>query len=411
MKVVEYIKQNGLQALIDNFKINVRQYDDRVVLNYDQIESPRFDPICDECRALILQKGTWKVLARSFDRFYNLCEGVELQKFPMAEDGSYVYQKRAGGEVRQFKILNSYIFGKLDGSLITYYHDGNKWNFSTRSMAFAEGSNALGVSFHYLSVSTPHYPRIAEYLEQHKELEHLCFAFELTAPENRIVTPYKERALTLLGVRDMNTQLEWHFSEVEKLAEKMRIPSAPVYNFKTIEESNFNKLCEFVESLPAMDEGCVLCIYNEDGEGKPWRLKLKNSKYLAIANMRENGVLSPKNVLHLVMKNEQAEYLLHFCEDRKFFDLVEKEYNALIDNINGTYAKVKDIENQKEYALAVMKNVQNPIEKGFLFSMRKGQSLVKMLSEYDPRKIVEALGLKEKFVKEFNIDYEAVGKN
>ena len=77
MKVIEYIKQHGLESLNTDFGIKINEYDDIVVLNYNQIESPKFHPICDECRALILEKGTWKVLARSFTRFFNVGEGIE----------------------------------------------------------------------------------------------------------------------------------------------------------------------------------------------------------------------------------------------------------------------------------------------------------------------------------------------
>lgn len=46
----------------------------RVILNYDQIESPKFDPIVKECRGLCLEIGTWNILARGFFRFFNIGE-------------------------------------------------------------------------------------------------------------------------------------------------------------------------------------------------------------------------------------------------------------------------------------------------------------------------------------------------
>jgi len=76
MQVQKYLKEHGLEKLKSEFSIVVTDYPDFVVLNYNQITSPRFNPIVDECRALILEKGTWKVLCRSFDRFYNWQESV-----------------------------------------------------------------------------------------------------------------------------------------------------------------------------------------------------------------------------------------------------------------------------------------------------------------------------------------------
>ena len=55
MNVQKYLEENGLKKLQEEFKIVVTDYPDRVVLNYDQIDSPRFNPICDECRGLILR--------------------------------------------------------------------------------------------------------------------------------------------------------------------------------------------------------------------------------------------------------------------------------------------------------------------------------------------------------------------
>ena len=73
MKTIEYIKKNGIESLKSEFGINVKEYDDLFVLNYDQIESPKTHPIVQECRSLILDKQ-FNVVSRSFDRFFNFGE-------------------------------------------------------------------------------------------------------------------------------------------------------------------------------------------------------------------------------------------------------------------------------------------------------------------------------------------------
>lgn len=45
-----------------------------VILNYNQIESPKRNSIVRECRGLVLEVGTWNVVARSFQRFFNFGE-------------------------------------------------------------------------------------------------------------------------------------------------------------------------------------------------------------------------------------------------------------------------------------------------------------------------------------------------
>ncbi|MFW6008916.1 MAG: RNA ligase [archaeon] len=84
LNVQKYLLENGLQSLKDNYGVITKEYDNLVVINYSQIDSPKNDPITDECRGLILSADFSKVLCRSFDRFYNL--GEADQKVDNIED-------------------------------------------------------------------------------------------------------------------------------------------------------------------------------------------------------------------------------------------------------------------------------------------------------------------------------------
>ena len=71
MKVQKYLKEHGLAKLQEEFSIKVKEYPEGLlVLNYDQISSPKSNEITVECRALILDKD-FNVVSRSFDRFFN----------------------------------------------------------------------------------------------------------------------------------------------------------------------------------------------------------------------------------------------------------------------------------------------------------------------------------------------------
>jgi histone deacetylase complex regulatory component SIN3 len=99
---------------------------------------------------------------------------------------------------------------------------------------------------------------------------------------------------------------------------------------------------------------------------------MKNASYLAIAHLRDNGVISAKRIAHLVYANDYEEYLSYFPEDKYLFDPYIKAYSKMISLINDVYNKYKDIENQKEFALAISKY---PF-KGVLFTVRaKGISI------------------------------------
>jgi tRNA splicing ligase len=130
LKVQEYIKNNGVDALSLNFGIKVKQYDEGlIVLNYDQINSPKSDPVVIECRGLILYSDNFEVAARAFDRFFNYGEVPELTK--------------------SISFSDCHVYEKADGSLIKIYwcRTTGRWEISTRGTAFAESGNEMLPTF------------------------------------------------------------------------------------------------------------------------------------------------------------------------------------------------------------------------------------------------------------------------
>jgi hypothetical protein len=373
MKVQEYLEANGLQALVDEFNIVVTDYPDRVVLNYNQIDSPRFNPICDECRALILQKDTWDVLARSFDRFYNVGEGEDWKDFPIQE---------------------ARIDEKLDGSLLSLYNDGEKWCVSTRKMAFAEGGTAFGLTFAELFNEATQGTTINGYIATQKKGH--TYVFELTSPMNRIVTRYDDTSITLIGIRSNEDGYEVGKEGLDRRAFDMGVARPKVFKGESIED-----LQEQAAALNVMDEGFVFVVETDDGSFR--RLKCKNPKYVAIAHLRDNGSISPRRIMTLVMANEHAEYLGYFPEDTKYFDFVEEIYLDSITRIANLWKEVKDIESQKDFALTIQKKAEYKYETGVLFQLRKDKTkeISDIIKDIDPKKLTKSLQLKEKFGKMF----------
>lgn len=376
MEVQKYLEANGLQALVDEFNMVVTDYPDRVVLNYNQIDSPKFNPICDECRALILRKDTWEVMARSFNRFYNVGEGEVWKEFP---------------------IEKARIDEKLDGSLISVYFDG-EWQASTRKMAFAEGGTAFGINFRQIFDKAVENTKLMSYLDE-QENKNFTYIFELTSPLNRIVTPYDETSVTLIGIRNNLNGYEVGKKALDYVAEQTEVARPKVFECESIED-----LQRQAAELNVMDEGFVLVV---EQDGTFSRLKCKNPKYVAIAHMRDNGSISPRRILALVVTNEHGEYLGYFPEDKKYFDFVEKVYNETITRITELWNVAKDIESQKDFAITVQKQSKYSHEQGILFKLRKtNQPLSDIIKSSDPKKLAKSLHLKEKFAKEFGLKGE-----
>ncbi|MFA7218902.1 MAG: RNA ligase [Synergistaceae bacterium] len=407
MHVQKYLREKGLKSLIDEFHIDVREYDDRIVLNYDQIESPRFHPICDECRALILRKSDWSVMARSFDRFYNWGEGVEdrvlkenplMQRITIDPFSSTIYD--GNNKFMPFPLQNSLVQEKLDGSLISVYWDGEDWCASTRKMAHAEGQTNFGTTFSEIFWGVD--KDLKEKLSK-SNCHQQTIVFELTGPANRIVTAYPNTGITLIGGRWNLESLDYKELTAKELDDLEK--SWGITRPKNYEVDDATNLISLVHGFPAMDEGVVL-VY-ENTNGSHFRVKVKNPRYVAIANMRANGGISPKRILFLIMENEHHEYLKYFEEDLKYFKFVEEEYLEAINRITNTWNKVKDIKDQKEFALTMMPLTEYSFEKGLLFSVRKnGTTVEQELKKIEPKKIALSMNLKGKFAKEFGVQTE-----
>jgi len=77
LAIQKYIKENGLAKTILAFDLKTRVYDTKVLLKYDQLCSPTLmaKPEVQECRGLVLEKDTWKVMSLAFTKFFNSEEG------------------------------------------------------------------------------------------------------------------------------------------------------------------------------------------------------------------------------------------------------------------------------------------------------------------------------------------------
>lgn len=80
LSIVKYINENGLDKAVADFKLITRIYENvdgtgKVLLKYNQIESDFANEEVRDCRGLILEMGSWKVLSLGFFKFFNAAEG------------------------------------------------------------------------------------------------------------------------------------------------------------------------------------------------------------------------------------------------------------------------------------------------------------------------------------------------
>ena len=340
MKVIEFIKEHGLAKLEEKYGIVITDYTDRVVLNYHQINSPRIDPITIECRALILRKGTWEVLCRSFDRFYN-------------------YDSNSS-----FNFSEAVCYEKMDGSLVNIYHDGQSWIAATRKMAYAEGESKFGNTFSTLILKAL---RGTHFEGRSEEYVYIC---ELTSPENRIVTKYSDYNMTLLAVRNKVTGVELDRKQCDMIAESLDLNRPKIYEFL-----NINMVMKNIRELPKLDEGYV-CHNEKTGE----RIKVKNPSYLAIAHLRNDGDISAKRVKQLIFEKGHVPYLLDFPEDFSVFSPYIEGYTKMMEDLAELWSKSTECKTQKEFAMLVKDSGVSPL----MFHMKRGNNFNDAMNAMKP---------------------------
>ena len=322
MKVLQYIKENGIQKLNEEFGIIVKLYEGGLyVLNYDQINSPKANPIVVECRGLIVDHD-FNIVSRSLDRFFNLGEQPDTQ-------AHLDWSKAECAE-------------KVDGSLIKIYNWKGTWYCSTRGTAFAESNCNFGDSFKSLIFK-------ALDCDDEVEFQHLCnlwldpdwtYVLELTCRENRVVKAYDGYTLHYLASR--HNQSGEFGDDYEKQAASM-LGAREINTFKF---SSVDDCINTAKHLPDLEEGYV--VYQD---GKPV-CKVKSPAYVAVHHIRGER-LSPKRIMQLVLINEQDEYLNYFPEDEKFFTPYVEALQELLSDIVVVYDRFEGIIEQKEFALSV----------------------------------------------------------
>lgn len=322
MQVIEFIKQHGLEALTEQLAISVKKVDDLLVLNYNQIDSPKTHPIVMECRSLILEAGTLNIVSRSFDRFFNYGEALNVMP--------------------EIDWSKARAYEKVDGSLIKIYNHKGHWYISTKGTAYGDSDcMGYGVTFQELVWKALDCKNDYEFQQKCREndlFEVFTYIFELTSVENRVVKRYDGYKLHYLAAR--SNSHGYYVTKCELVtALRFGALETKFYEFNTVEEC-----LRTARELKDLDEGYV--IYQD---GVPIA-KVKSPAYVAVHHIRGEG-LNPKRIMQLVLVNEQDEYLTYFPEDRDVFTPYVKAKSGLDIDMFDAYNRLEMIEDQKEFAL------------------------------------------------------------
>jgi len=290
------------------FNINVRDRGNLYICKYSQIDSDFTYKIVRECRGIILEKGTNKVVCFPFSKFFNLSE-------PNADKVDF-----ATASVQE----------KVDGSIIKVYNYNDKWQIATNGTIdahTAETTDLLtGKKYNFydlfhdgLEEQGVIFPDLTKVLNPE-----FTYIFELVHPITRIVVKYEKPGVYLIGIRNNKTGKEIDtFDEKNEQVAKvvaLGIKQPKIFSLATPEE-----IIAAANELSADQEGFVV----RDSEFR--RVKIKSPLYLKMHYLKANGELTLKHFVEMIQANETAEFLSAF-----------PEYTGKVDEIRGKIQKYVD---------------------------------------------------------------------
>tara|TARA_R110000868_G_scaffold76573_2_gene220083 strand:- start:21292 stop:22425 length:1134 start_codon:yes stop_codon:yes gene_type:complete len=304
LKIVTYIKEHGLDKAIADWKLKVRMYDKKLLLKYNQLESPFGNREVEECRGLVLEKDTWMVMCLGLTKFYNSAEGHAAK---LDWDTARVLKKE-------------------DGSCCNLHYDWHKetWFAATTGTAEGEGevNNRENTSFNDLFWETidNKYGGRETFLK--KLFVSDTYVFELTTPYNIVVAPHSESRVTLLTARNMFSLEEYSRNVCESYASDMGVPIVEEYD---LNKGNVGHIMRTFENMPFSSEGYVVVDNNFN------RIKIKNPAYVAAHYLK--GRSESHHILDIVKSNEIDEFIATFAERKEEILMLDENYKALLTTL------------------------------------------------------------------------------
>jgi hypothetical protein len=373
LQIQKFIREHGLDKAVKVFQLKTREYEHKVLLKYDQLVSPTLMANIEvqECRGLILEKGTWNVMSLAFTKFFNSEEG----------------------NAAKIDWDTAHVLEKLDGTMIQVYWDwhANKWFAATTGTAEGEGevNNKNGTTFNDLFWDTVNNKYTFNECLLNKDF---VYVFELTTPYNIVVKPHGESSATLLTVRNRETLVELSGKALEMAAVSLDIPLVKSFD---INAKNVGHLLKTFEGMPWSEEGYVV----RDGDDN--RVKVKNPAYVHAHHLK--GKMGNHHIMGIIKTNEIEEFIATFKERESEIRQLEKSYNDLLDKLNKSWdelflLKPKNItpQEKKRFAMNVFDFVDKNDLKQFssmFFSLNEGKikTVNEYLINYDDKKLYHFL--------------------
>ena len=288
-------------------------------------EATRNKAIRRECRGMIFDNATGKIIRRAYHKFFNLNQIAETQ-------------------IDKIDLTKGHdIIEKLDGSMIVPYRVNGRVIWGTKM-----GDTDVCTPVEAFVKKNPQYLEFFQLAEK----DNLSLIFEWMSRVNRIVIDHPEDRLVLTAARDINTGEYMNFEEMTLSAICNGIPV--VDRFHVGENTSIDTIMEYIRAQEGT-EGVVIRFDNGH------MIKIKSEWYSAIHGAKEL-ITEEKNVVSLILDEKMDDIkALVLQEDRDNLDRYERQFwekiqQFVVDLECNVYTRIKGYRDRKTYALEQSNN-------------------------------------------------------
>ena len=285
------------------------------------VYSEDWDNVSLHARGIVFDYATGEVLARPFDKFFNLGEMINVETGELKPIAGYVKQHLGFDNLSgDYKHQKFRVMDKLDGSLGIAFWTGTDWYVKTAGSF--ESEQAKWANEWFDMIIDP------SVLDKSK-----TYLFEIIYDEDKHPIEYDFEGLVLLGIIDTQTGIEEPLSEILRVAKELNVRHAEVLEF-----TDFDEVVKYAKNLPKTKEGVVITFENG------FKLKVKGDEFLAL-----------QKIFHFLTKDVVYENFLWNSVDANPETSVKD--NLIYVFKEGFIVNIpEEMEDMKKYALDLYEN-------------------------------------------------------
>jgi RNA ligase len=292
-----------------------------------------------ECRGLIFNNETGKLISRPYHKFFNVGEKEETQLHKVN-----LYEPHV-------------VLEKLDGSMIRPIPTAEGFKLATKA-----GITDISQQAEEFIADKPHYSRfIGKCL-----LIKITPIFEWVSRKNRIVIDYPEDNLILTGMRYNDTGFYLDYEVIKNYATAWNISVVQAVNGLAVQ--NIELFVKQVREWES-EEGVVVRFDNGG------MIKIKADDYV-LRHKTKDSISQEKNVIATILDDSVDDLVpLLTPEDAHRIQAFQNAFWMALEDVCGEiydlYRQIDKGQDQKEYATMAVASVL-PQYQSFMYQLRKG---------------------------------------